>query len=50
MVMYLSLFLLFGLFEAVWYPGQMILTLAVFGPKLMMKDKDIHEEISNSSV
>ena len=49
-VMYLSLFLLFGLFEAVWYPGQMILTLAVFGPKLMMKDKDIHEEISNSSV
>lgn len=48
--MYLSLFLLFGLFEAVWYPGQMILTLAVFGPKLMMKDKDIHEEISNSSL
>lgn len=36
-MLYLALFMLFGLFEAVWYPGQMILTLAVFAPKLMLE-------------
>lgn len=43
-MMYLSLFLLFGLFEAVWYPGQMILTLAVFGPRLMIDSKGLEEK------
>ena len=38
-VMYLSLFLLYGLFEAVWYPGQMILTMTLFGPKLIMREE-----------
>ena len=37
--LYLTLFLTFGLFEAVWYPGQMILTLAVFSPKLMLEEE-----------
>jgi len=34
-MIYMTLFIIFGLFEAVWYPGQMILSLAVFAPRLM---------------
>lgn len=33
-MMFLSLFLLYGLFEAVWYPGQIIMTLVVILPAL----------------
>lgn len=42
-MVFLALFILFGLFEAVWYPGQMILTLAVFSPKLMIDEENATE-------
>jgi O-antigen ligase len=34
--LYYLLFLLYGLFEATWYPGQMILLLAFFMPAFLM--------------
>jgi hypothetical protein len=54
--LYLTLFVLYGLFEAVWYPGQAILTLAVFTPVLLSEKKTSNvelvenEEIANSSL
>ena len=41
MLLYLSLFLTFGLFEAVWYPGQMILTLTFFGSFILLKKENL---------
>lgn len=51
-MLFMTLFMSYGLFEAVWYPGQMIMTLAVFGPLLMKKNelKETNEEISYSSL
>lgn len=52
-MMYLTLFITYGLFEAVWYPGQMIMTLAFFSPLLMKQsllEDDTDEEVSNPSL
>lgn len=35
-LLYITFFGVFGLFEATWYPGQMILLLAFFVPKYLM--------------
>lgn len=37
-LLYLVLFGAYGLFECVWYPGQMILFLALFTPKFLQND------------
>lgn len=39
-VLYTALILFYGLFEATWYPGQIILFLAFFTPKFLMIKKD----------
>lgn len=45
-LLYLLYFGIFGLFEATWYPGQMVLLLAFFVPKfLMTADSDRDEEV-----
>lgn len=39
-LLYLIFFGIFGLFEATWYPGQMIFFLAFFVPKFLMGEHD----------
>ena len=39
-VLYIALILFYGLFEATWYPGQIILFLAFFVLKFLMTEKD----------
>ena len=38
-LLYLVLFAAYGLFECVWYPGQMILFLAFFTPKFLINSQ-----------
>jgi len=45
-LLYLVLFGAYGLFECVWYPGQMILFLAFFTPKFLIGSANKNNECS----